>query len=52
MSSYRTVVVGTDGSAPSLLAVSRAAEVARDSTARLVIVCAYYPSSTREVEEA
>lgn len=52
MSSYRTVVVGTDGSAPSLRAVSRAAEVAGDSTARLVVVCAYYPSSAREVEEA
>jgi nucleotide-binding universal stress UspA family protein len=52
MSSYRTVVVGTDGSAPSLRAVSRAAAVASDSTARLVIVCAYYPSSAREVEQA
>ncbi|MGP4019913.1 universal stress protein [Saccharopolyspora sp. 5N708] len=52
MSRYRTVVVGTDGSAPSLRAVSRAAEVASDSAARLVIVCAYYPSSAREVEQA
>ncbi|MCI2424125.1 universal stress protein [Saccharopolyspora sp. K220] len=52
MSKYRTVVVGTDGSAPSLRAVSRAAEVASDSAARLVIVCAYYPSSAREVEQA
>jgi nucleotide-binding universal stress UspA family protein len=52
MSSYRKVVVGTDGSSPSLRAVDRAAEVARDSSARLVIVCAYYPSSEREVENA
>ncbi|KEI44734.1 universal stress protein [Saccharopolyspora rectivirgula] len=52
MSSYRTVVVGADGSRPSLRAVSRAAEVARDSSARLVVVCAYYPSSPRQVHEA
>lgn len=52
MSSYRSVVVGTDGSTPSLRAVTRAAEVARDSSAKLVIVCAYYPSSEREVEAA
>ncbi|GAA0521823.1 universal stress protein [Saccharopolyspora subtropica] len=52
MSSYRTVVVGTDGSAPSLRAVARAAEVAGVCAARLVIVCAYYPSSAREVEHA
>ncbi|RCW43930.1 nucleotide-binding universal stress UspA family protein [Halopolyspora algeriensis] len=52
MSSYRTVVVGTDGSSPSMRAVVRAAEVARDSSAELVIVCAYYPSSDREVERA
>lgn len=52
MPSYRTVVVGTDGSAPSLRAVARAAEVARDATAKLVIVCAYYPSSGREVQQA
>lgn len=52
MSSYRTVVVGTDGSKPSMRAVQRAAEVTRDSGARLVIVCAYYPTSEREVERA
>lgn len=52
MSSYQRVVVGTDGSQPSLLAVRRAAEVARDSSAKLVIVCAYYPTSEREVEHA
>ncbi len=52
MSSYRTVVVGTDGSKPSMVAVGRAAEVTRNSGARLVIVCAYYPSSDREVERA
>ncbi|MBQ0924476.1 universal stress protein [Saccharopolyspora endophytica] len=52
MSSYRTVVVGTDGSAPSLRAVGRAAEVASASSARLVIVCAYYPTDPKELERA
>lgn len=52
MSNYRTVVVGTDGSAPSLRAVSRAASVAADSAARLVIVCAYYPTDPKDLERA
>lgn len=52
MSSYRTVVVGTDGSKPSMRAVERAAEVTRNNGARLVVVCAYYPNSDREVERA
>ncbi|GAA2802097.1 universal stress protein [Saccharopolyspora taberi] len=52
MPSYRKVVVGTDGSPPSLRAVARAAEVARDATAVLVIVCAYYPNTDRDVEQA
>jgi nucleotide-binding universal stress UspA family protein len=39
MSSYRTIVVATDGSSPSLRAVDRAAEVAGECTAG-VIVCA------------
>lgn len=52
MTTYRTVVVGTDGSPPSLRAVSRAAEVAGKSGARVVIVCAYRPNSAREVEQA
>lgn len=52
MSSYRSIVVGTDGSPPSLVAVQRAAEVARDSLAQLVVVCAYYPNDEREVERA
>ena len=41
MAIYRTVVVGTDGSDSSFLAVERAAEVAQESAAKLVIVCAY-----------
>jgi nucleotide-binding universal stress UspA family protein len=52
MSSYRTIVVGTDGSAPSLRAVDRAAEVARDCAAELVIACAYYPIDDRDAERA
>lgn len=43
MSSYRTIVVGTDGSETSYRAVDRAAELARDAGARLVIACAYTP---------
>jgi nucleotide-binding universal stress UspA family protein len=48
MPAYRTIVVGTDGSSTSLAAVERAAEVAADSEAELVIVCAYTPASRRE----
>ncbi|MBE7189164.1 universal stress protein [Jatrophihabitans endophyticus] len=43
MSSYSTVVVGTDGSDTSFRAVDRAAELARDAGATLVIACAYLP---------
>lgn len=44
MSAYRTVVVGTDGSQSSLLAVHRAGALAGACGARLVVVCAYLPS--------
>lgn len=43
MSGYQTVVVGTDGSETSFRAVERAAELARDEDATLVIACAYVP---------
>ncbi|MDN5859737.1 MAG: universal stress protein, partial [Pseudonocardia sp.] len=43
MTAYRTIVVGTDGSETSLTAVDRASIVAADSTAELLIVCAYTP---------
>jgi nucleotide-binding universal stress UspA family protein len=49
MGAYQTVLVGTDGSESSYRAVDRAADIARDSVARLVIVCAYHPASKREV---
>lgn len=52
MGAYQTVLVGTDGSDSSYRAVDRAAEIARDSTARLVIVCAYEPATPREVAAA
>ncbi|WP_297849735.1 universal stress protein [uncultured Corynebacterium sp.] len=41
---YNTIVVGTDGSTSSLLAVERAAELARAFDAKLVVGCAYYES--------
>ena len=52
MGAYQTVLVGTDGSDSSYRAVDRAAEIARDTTARLVIVCAYEPATAREVAMA
>jgi nucleotide-binding universal stress UspA family protein len=52
MSAYRTIVVGTDGSATSFAAVDRAATVAADSNAELVIVCAYTPASREDTAEA
>ncbi|WP_219414462.1 universal stress protein [Pseudonocardia nigra] len=52
MPAYRTVVVGTDGSATSFAAVDKAAAVARDSDAELVIVCAYTPAGREDNIEA
>ena len=43
MTAYTTVVVGTDGSETSLAAVDRAASLAADSGATLIIACAYFP---------
>ena len=42
MSEYNKIVVGTDGSKSSLLAVERAARIAGAFDATLVIGCAYY----------
>lgn len=44
MSSYKTVVVGTDGSDSSLRAVDRAGALASGPDARIVIATAYFPS--------
>lgn len=42
MSDYKKIVVGTDGSKSSLLAVERAAKIAAAFDATLIIGCAYY----------
>ena len=52
MSGYTTVLVGTDGSESSYRAVDRAAAVARDAGATLLLACAYRPMSAREVQDA
>jgi len=49
---YRTVLCGTDGSESSFRAVDRAAAVARDAGATLLLACAYHPMSAREVQDA
>ena len=43
MTAYRTVVVGTDGSESSLRAVERAATIAADTNAKLIIATGYSP---------
>lgn len=43
MSSYSTIVVGTDGSDSSLRAVARAGAIAGATGATLVVTCAYLP---------
>lgn len=52
MGAYQTVMVGTDGSDSSLRAVDRAAGLARDADATLVIVCAYHAANDRDVAAA
>jgi nucleotide-binding universal stress UspA family protein len=52
MTAYQTVVVGTDGSDSSYLAVDRAAKIAADSGATLVIACAYHPARQEDVAKA
>ncbi|MDQ2836369.1 MAG: universal stress protein [Actinomycetota bacterium] len=44
MGAYQAIVVGTDGSDSSLRAIDRAAGLAHDAGAKLVIVCAYRPT--------
>lgn len=43
MTSYKTVVVGTDGSESSLRAVERAGRIAAESDAKLIIATGYLP---------
>ncbi|MFC5289393.1 universal stress protein [Actinokineospora guangxiensis] len=49
---YRAIVVGTDGSRSSLRAVERAAELARDTAATLIIACAYEGPDPRALDRA
>ena len=44
MTAYSTIVVGTDGSESSYVAVEKAASLASSSGAKLVLACAYYPN--------
>lgn len=48
MGSYRTILVGTDGSSSSLRAVDAAAGLAADTGAALVLASAYHPMPERE----
>jgi nucleotide-binding universal stress UspA family protein len=50
MGAYQTVAVGTDGSESSFRAVDRAAALAADAQATLLIICAYHPE--RDTEDA
>lgn len=53
MGAYQLVAVGTDGSESSFRAVDRAAAIATDAKARLLIICAYRPeANTAEAERA
>ncbi|HEX5118319.1 MAG TPA: universal stress protein [Pseudonocardiaceae bacterium] len=52
MGAYQTIMVGTDGSDSSFRAVDKAAGLARDAAAKLVIVCAYHAADDREVAAA
>jgi nucleotide-binding universal stress UspA family protein len=52
MSAYSTVVVGTDGSETSFFAIDRAAAIARDAGAALVIACAYFPADDKTTARA
>src|SRR2546430_16773766 len=49
MGAYGTVVVGTDGSDSSFRAVDRAAVIAADAGATLVIASAYHPARQEDV---
>jgi nucleotide-binding universal stress UspA family protein len=48
MGSYKKILVGTDGSDTSLIAVDRASALASDNGAELLIVTAYEPAHGSE----
>jgi nucleotide-binding universal stress UspA family protein len=49
MTAYRTIIVGTDGSDSSYVAVEKAAALAGDEGATLYVACAYHPTDDREL---
>jgi len=49
MAAYQTIVVGTDGSDSSFRAVDRAAAIAADTGATLIIASAYHPARQEDV---
>jgi nucleotide-binding universal stress UspA family protein len=52
VSSYSKILVGTDGSPSSFRAVERAAQIASDAGATLLIASAYHPISDRDRDRA
>lgn len=48
MGSYKRVLVGTDGSESSFRAVDKAAQVAKDTGAKLLLACAYAPAQRKD----
>jgi nucleotide-binding universal stress UspA family protein len=52
MGTYKVVAVGTDGSESSFRAVDRAAVVAADASATLLIICAYRPSKDASAHDS
>jgi nucleotide-binding universal stress UspA family protein len=52
MTAYRTIVVGTDGSDSSYVAVDKAASLAGAAGSTLIVACAYYPTDDRDVAAA
>lgn len=48
MTSYGTILVGTDGSATSFRAVEKAARLAADAGATLILICAYQRMRDRD----
>ena len=50
MADYGTVLVGTDGSSTSFIAVDRAASIARQFGARLLLVAAFHPDQGRSMQ--
>ena len=52
MGSYKRVLVGTDGSESSFRAVDKAAQVAKDTGAKLLLACAYAPAHRKDAAAA